>query len=190
MAPYLEFLKQLRFFNFGRNNNIDQEAPIEPQGNYIGQQVSHIEQRVDVDKLETLICLESLIVTCYQSLSWLVHNQTIRKECQQFEQHAQHHQEELKRIFPLFPKSEIAIESKVNQHLLQLKPSCLSLREVINLAINLTVLKTDIYKYFFRTFQEHRELLNSLLEDNAEEMYFLRQERNFHQNRLDAYLKV
>jgi hypothetical protein len=160
-----------------------QEDRIERQDNRIGQ-------HVDVEKLETLICLESLIAACYQSLAELLHNQTIRRECQQFEQHAQYHQEEIRKIFPLFPKSEIAIEIKVNHHLLQLKPSHLSLREVINLAINLTVLKTDIYKYFSRTAQEHHDLLNSLLEDNAEEMYFLRQERNFHQNRLDTYLKV
>jgi len=156
---------------------------------HIEQQESPIRQQVDIDKLETLICLESLIVACYQSLAWLVHNQTIRRECQQFEQHAQYHQDELRKVFPLFPKNDLAIEIRVNQHLLHLKPSCLSLREIINLAINLTVLKTDIYKYFSRTAGEHHELLNSLLEDNAEEMYFLRQERNFHQNRLDKFLK-
>lgn len=183
MAPNLRFLKQLSFFNFEKNSISAQELPIEQPANHIGQ-------HVDIDKVETLICLESLIVVCYQSLAWLVHNRTVRHECQQFEQHAQNHQEELRKIFPLFHKSEVAIEIKVNQHLLQLKPSYLSLREVINLAINLTVLKTDIYKYFFHTAQGHHELLNSLLEDNAEEMYFLRQERNFHQNRLNTFLKV
>jgi hypothetical protein len=156
---------------------------------HIEQQVSHIGQQVDLDKLETLICLESLIAACYQSLAWLVHNQTIRRECLQFEQHAQYHQEVLRRIFPILQKSELAIENKVNQHLLHLKPSCLSLRELINLAINLTVLKTDIYKYLSRTDPEHHEILNSLLEDDSEEMYFLRQERNFHQSRLDAFLR-
>jgi hypothetical protein len=156
-----------------------QEVPIQQQENYIGQYV-------DVDKLETLICLESLIAVCYQSLSWLVHNQTIRRECQQFEQNAKLHQEKLKRIFPLSPKNEVAIETRVNHHLLQLKLSCLPLREVINLASNLTNLKTDIYKYFSYTIQEHHGLLNDLFEENADEMYFLRQERNFHQNRLDT----
>ena len=167
---------------------LDQNLRIQQEEKHIGQQ--HIEQQVDVDKLEMLICLEALIVDCYHSLSWLVHNQTIRRECQQFEQHAQHHQEKLIKIFPFLQKSDIAIKNKVNHHLSQLKPSSLSLRELINLAINLTVLKTDIYKFFFNTLQEHHELLNSLLEDNAEEMYFLRQERNFHQNRLDTFLIV
>ena len=157
---------------------------------YVGRQENYTGQQVDIDKVETLICLESLIVACYQSLAGLVNNQTIRRECQQFEQHAQHHQEKLIKIFPFLQKSDIAIKNKVNHHLSQLKPSSLSLRELINLAINLTVLKTDIYKFFFNTLQEHHELLNSLLEDNAEEMYFLRQERNFHQNRLDTFLIV
>ena len=153
-------------------------------------QRAHIAQRVDVPKLETLICLEALIVVCYQSLGGLVHNRTIRSECQQFEHHAKLHQEELRRNFPLSQKSEAAIESKVDQHLLQLKPLYLPLRQVINLAINLTVLKADIYKNFSHTVQEDHEFLNSLLEDNVEEISFLRQERSFHQNRLDAYLKV
>ena len=148
------------------------------------------EVHVDVDKVETLICLESLIVACYHSLAWLLHNRTIRHECQEFEQHAKLHQDELRKIFPLSQKNEFNIENRVNHHLLQLKPSCLSLREVINLAINLTVLKMDIYKYFSRTVQGHHEVLYSLLEDNSEEMYFLRQEMNFHQNRLNTLLKV
>ena len=183
MAPHLEFLKQLHSLYFEKNS-------ISNQGAHMEQQVNPIEQQVDVDKLETLICLESLIVACYQSLAGLLHNRTVRRECQQFEQHAKYHQEELRKIFPLFQKNEMAIESKVNHHLLQLKPSHLTLREVINLSINLTVLKMDIYKYFSRTIREHHELLNGLLEDNTEEMNFLRQERNFHQNRLDAYLKA
>lgn len=136
------------------------------------------------------MCIESLLATCYQSLAWIVHNQTIRKECQHFEQHARYHQLELIKKFPLSSKSKAAIEAKVNQYLLQFKPSYLSLREVINLAINLNSLKMDIYKYLFHTNQAHHELLNSFLEDNAEELHFLRQEKNFHQNRLDTYLKV
>jgi hypothetical protein len=151
---------------------------------------SVIEQHVDVDKLETLICIETLLVICYQSISWLVHNQTIRKECQQFEQHAQYHQEELHKIFPLSQESKVAIENKVAQYLSQLEPARLPLREVINLAINLAALKMNIYKYFSHRLEEHHELLKNSLADNAEEMYFLRQERNFHQTRLDTFLKV
>ncbi len=156
---------------------------------HIGHQANHIARHVDVDKLETLICLESLIVVCYQSLSGLLHNHTIHRECQQFEKHARYHQKKLREIFPLSPKSEVAIEVKVDHHLLHLKPSYLSLREVINLSINLTVLKTDIYKYFYHTVQEHHELLYGLLEDNSEEMDFLRQEMNSYKNRLVTCLE-
>ena len=119
-----------------------------------------------------------------------MHNQTIRKECQQFEQHAQNHRDELTKTFPLSQKIKDSIESKVNKYILLFKPAYLSLREVINLAINLNSLKMDLYKYFSHTIQGHHELFNNFLEDNAEEINFLRQERNFHQTRLDTYLKV
>jgi hypothetical protein len=102
----------------------------------------------------------------------------------------QHHQEELRKIFSLSQKSEEAIERKVYKYLFQFKPPYLSLKAVINLAIHLTAFKMDIYKYFSHTIQEHRGLLNGFIEENLEEMDFLCQEKNFHQNRLDAYLKV
>ena len=183
MISRQEFLKQLRFFNFEKNSASQQEAPPEQQNN-------RMEHHEDVNKLETLICIESLLASCYQSLAWSVHNQTVRRECQHFEQHAMYHQEELIKNFPLNPESKVVIESKVNQYLLQFKPSYLSLREVINLTINLNSIKMEIYKYLFHTVREHQKILNSFLEDNAEEMHFLRQEKNFHQNRLDTYLKV
>lgn len=174
MINRLEFLKQFGFLSFEKDRVSGQDI--------------HVEQQVDVDEVETLICLESLLATCYQALAGLVHNQTIRKEYQQLEQHAQYHQEELKKIFSLSQKSEAAIESKVYKYLLQFKPPYLSLRAVINLAIHLTAFKMDIYKYLSRTVHEHRELLNNLFEDNVEEMNFLCHEKNFHQNRVDAYL--
>lgn len=149
---------------------------------------NQIEQRVDMEQLEILICLESLLVTCYQTLAGLVHNQTIRKEYQQFELHAQYHQEELRKIFLLSSKNEATIENKVYKYLLQLKPPCLSLKAVINLALHLSTFKMEIYKYFSHTVLEHHDLLNNFLEGNVEEINFLHQEKEFHQNRLGAYL--
>jgi len=176
MNTHLESIKQMLAFNHVRNDVPVEEAPME--------------EHVDIDKLETLICLESLIITCYQTIGGMVHNRTIRHECQQFEKHAKYHQDELKKIFPLSQKSEAAIEGKVSQYLLQLKPTYLSLKEIINLISNFTAFKVDLYKHFSRTVHEHRDSLNSFLQDNIEEMYFLNQEKNFHQNRVNEYLKV
>ena len=142
---------------------IPREEFLKQKENAFDRQKDHLEQQMDVEELEALICINSLLVTCYQTLAWLVHNQTIRKECQQFEQHLQYHLEELRKIFPLSQKSEVAIEMKTNQHLLQLKPAYLSLRELINLAINLSSLKMVIYKYLFHTVQGHHDLLNGYL---------------------------
>ncbi len=178
-----ESLKQTPSINFERNNILPQKDDNE-------RSEDQIKQHVAVYELETLLCLESLVVTCYQTLGWLVHNRTIRKECLQFEQHAQYHQEELRKIFKLYQKSEVTIESKVNQYLLRLKPSYLSLSEIINVIINFTAFKIDLYKYFSRTVQGHQRLLNNFLQDNIEEMYFLDQEKNFHKNRVNTYLNV
>ena len=169
-----ETFKQILNSDVKRNNVFSQGSPVG--------------QKVDVNKLETLICLELLLVTCYQTLGWLIHNRTIRLQCQQFEQHASYHQEELKKIFPLSRQSELTIENKVNQYILQIKPANLSLREIINLIINFTSFKIDLYKHFSRTSVEHQVILNSFLQDNVEEMFFLDQERKFHQNRVSAYL--
>jgi len=176
MNTHVESIRQLLSFNRKSND--------------VPAQVVHIEEFVDIDKLEMLICIESLIITCYQTIGGMVHNRTIRQECLQFEQHAKYHQDELKKIFPLSQKNEKNIENKVNQYLLQLKPAYLSLKEIINLISNFTSFKVDLYKHFSRTVHEHHDLLNSFLQDNVEEMYFLDQEKNFHQNRVNTYLKA
>jgi hypothetical protein len=173
MDNRLELLKHLGFPNSEKNRVL-----------------GHTVQQADIDKLETLICIEALLASCYQALEGLVHNQTVRKEYRQLEQHAYYHQEELKRIFPLSQKSEAAIENKMYKYLLQYRLPYLSLKEVINLAIHLTAFKMDIYKYFSHTAQEDHGFFNNLFEDIVEEMNFLCMEKKFHQHRLEAYLKV
>lgn len=153
----------------------------------IEQQEIHSKQPIDIDKIEVLICIESLLAVCCQTLAAQMHHQAARQECQQFEQRAQYHQQELRKIFPISEKSEVAIENRIYKYLLQLNPSHLPLKAVMNLDINLTALAIDIYKHFSRTFQEHHGLLKNFLEDNVEEMDFLCQEKQLHQNRLDTY---
>lgn len=128
----------------------------------------------DVDKLETVICLESVLDPYYQALEELVCDETIRKECQRFEQHVQYHQKELRRLFPLSQECEAAVDDKVCKYLMQLKPPYMFLRALINPAISLTANKMDIYKYFSRTDHEHHELLYNFFRDSIEEMNFLR----------------
>jgi len=126
----------------------------------------------DTDKIETLICLESLLDLCYQALAGLVHNQTVRKECQQFEEHAQYRQEELKKIFSLSQENEDNIENKIDKYVLKLKPLHLPMRALINLAINLTAFKIDIYKHLCHMVENYHELLDNFLEENIEEIDF------------------
>ena len=145
-------------------------------------QENHIGQPIDVDKLETVICLESVLGTCYQALAGLVHDQTIRKECQQFERHSERHQEELRKAFALSAENEISIKSKLYKYLLMLSPPYLFLRAVVNLAISLTSYKIDIYRYFSRRNRKHNEVFNSLLQDSIKEMDFLRHESKSYEN--------
>lgn len=146
---------------------------------------------VDCNKLETIICLEEVLKACYQTLAGMIHNNTIRKEFCRFEQHTQNRLEVLRRIFPVSQESKIAIENKHYDYLLMLKPPYLSLSAVINLAVNLTEQKIDIYRYFSLKDREGRELLNQFIEDSKQDLIFLCRERNFHQNIMaDAPLKV
>jgi len=144
-------------------------------------------QNVDIEKMETLVCLESLVETCYRILQGLVHNQGVRRECQQLEFHTQLRQEELIKIFSLSASHKNIINNKVNDYVLKLKPLQLSMRALINVAINLNHFKLDIYKHLNPLTEEHRGLLYNFLEENMEEIDFLRQEKNFHENRLDVY---
>ena len=131
--------------------------------------------------METLICLELLLADCYSVLEEKIRNRTIRKDCQYFRQHAQYHQEELKKIFSFSQKSETTVDTKVSKYLLQFKPLYLPLKGVINLAMHLSAFKMDLYKHLSLMAQEHQDILRNFLQDNTEEMEFLRHEKEFHQ---------
>ncbi|MEI7999433.1 MAG: hypothetical protein WCH62_08015, partial [Candidatus Omnitrophota bacterium] len=137
--------------------------------------------KVDVNKLEVVICMEGVLDSCYQSISHLIHNQTIRNECQRFRCRAKCHQEELRRQFLLSKENEIAIESKINKYLLLLDPKYLQLDGVLNLSVRLTSNKKDIYEYLSRTSQEHYASLSKFVKDSVEEMDFLQREISVHQ---------
>jgi len=141
-----------------------------------------IEEEFNTDKLEILICLESVSDVCYQILAGLTKDEAMRKECRRFEQYTEYRREELRRIFLPSSASEMIIQSKVAQCLIPLRSPHLAILEVFDLAVSLTAYKIDIYKYFFRMEQGHNDLLNDCVQDSKEEMNFLRQERKFYQN--------
>jgi hypothetical protein len=176
MDNRLGFLNKLNWFRFWQNRLPDHEE--------------NFKKWVDLNKLETVICLEKILNSCYPTLTGLIHNQTIRNECRRFEKLAEHHQGALCRVFPLSQSSEIAIEDKLYKYQLQLSPPNLFLSSVLDLAVNLSAHKIDIYRYLSLKDHEHRKLLNQFIEDSREEMIFLCRERNFHQNCWEDPLKV
>jgi len=139
-------------------------------------------QHVDTYQLETVLCLELVINSCYQMLARLSPYRNTREEYQRFELYAQFHQEKLRKIFPLSEESETAVENKVYQCLIQVHSSYLFLKAIIGLALTITTYKIGIYEHFSRTHPEHHELLDSFVVDSIEEMNFLYQERRLQQN--------
>ena len=168
MNVKLGFLRELNWTGFLKNHTLDQEDPHKKWG--------------DLNRLETVICLEKVLNACYQTMGGMVHNLSFRNECQRFEKQAQHHQGALSRTFPLSRESEITIEDKLYQYQVQLSSSYLNLSAVINFAINLSAYKIDIYRELSLKDKEHRKLINQFLDDSKEEMSFLRRERNYHLN--------
>lgn len=168
MNNRLGFLRKLNWFGFSQSRLPDQENTFQ---NWVG-----------LTKLETVICLEAVLIVCHQSLAGLIHNNTIRNECQRLGQLAHYHQEGLRKVYPISQESENSIRDKENKYLLHLKSSYLFLNSVINLAINLTEQKIDIYRYLSLKDREHRILLNKFIDESKEEFNFLCRERNYHLN--------
>jgi len=177
MINQLKLFKKPGWFDFGKFRILNQE--------------NHIDRQVDIGKLETVISLETVLVVCYLSLEHLIRNQNIRKECQRFRYQAQAHKEELKKLFPLSQESETAIENKANKYLLQLDHPFLFLGAILTLTISLAENKRGVYKYLFRTYKKHADFLNRFVEDNIEEINFLKRENKFYLNRIgDTRLKI
>lgn len=136
----------------------------------------------DIEKLETAVCLESVLEICYQSFAQLIHNRIIREESQKFRLISQKHQRELRQWLPFSLEVESRIEKRIQEYLVNLDPVRLSLSGVVNLSISLAAHKMDIYKYMQRTHSKHHYFFfNRLIEDSLEEMHFLRMEKEFHQ---------
>ncbi len=134
----------------------------------------------DLNRLETVICLEGVVNFCYPTLSGFVHNHAFRHDCQKFEKLADHHQRALTRVFPLSQEREIAITDKLINYQMLLNPPNLFFNSVINLTINLNEYKIDIYRNLSIKDRVHRKLFEQFIEDSKDELGFLCRERNFH----------
>ena len=86
------FLNKLNWFGVLQNRLPDQENTFQ---NWVG-----------LTKLETVICLEAVLIVCHQSLAGLIHNNTIRKQCQRLGELVNHHQEGLRRSIPFLKKAK------------------------------------------------------------------------------------
>lgn len=138
------------------------------------------EQLFDKEKLETSACLEYVLASCYKSLMFLIHNRNSRKEFQHLSQRSLVHQEHLMKLLEHEEDSEHHIEIKREQYLFNLNIDQLSVVGVLNLAISMSEHTMDIYKYLSRTCPQYGSLLDRLVQDNTEEIEFLRNELEFH----------
>ncbi len=138
-------------------------------------------QFFDKEKLETSACLEYVLLSCYKSLIFLIHNRYARKEFQHLAERSLAHQEQLMKLLEHEANSEHLIEIKREQYLSNLNIEHLSVAGVLNLSISMAEHTLDIYKYFSRTCPQYGSLLDRLVQDNVEEIDFLRNELEFHQ---------
>lgn len=138
----------------------------------------------DKEKLETSACLEYVLASCYKSLIFLIHNRNSRKEFQHLSQRSMIHQEQVMRLLGHEIDSEHNIELKREQYLSNLNIDQLSVVGVLHLAIGMAEHTMDIYKYLSRTCPQYGSMLDCLVQDNMEEIDFLRGELDFHQQKV------
>ncbi len=135
----------------------------------------------DKEKLETSACLEYVLSSCYKSLVFLIHNRHARKEFQHLAERSTLHQEQLMKLLEHDMDSEHNVELKREGYISNLNIEQLPLVGILRLSIGMAEHTLDIYKYLSRTCPQYGSLLDRLVQDNMEEIDFLRSELEFHQ---------
>lgn len=146
--------------------------------------LSKEEQLLDKEKVETAVSLEYILTACYRMLSYLLHNRSARREFQHLSQRSNLHQQNFIRLLEHDSSSEKNIEMKRDQYLSNLNIDQLSVVGVLNVAIGMASHTMDIYKYLSRTCPQYGGMLDRLVQDNVEEIELLRNELEFHQQRV------
>jgi hypothetical protein len=127
-------------------------------------------------EVEDLLCFERGIRFCYASLEMMMHNRTIRQQCQTFARWSLTNEEELEMILTESLSSEIKIEKKYPVY--TLPPDDFTLESVLGLGLVLAGYRLNVYQELRSQLSvKNRIRLNRIIAHVMEEIKFFKREK-------------
>ena len=127
-------------------------------------------------EIEDLLCFERAIRFCYASLELMIHNQAIRRQCQNFYQRSLIHEEELENILTEVVNTNIKIQKGYETY--SLPAEDLNIESILSLGLAVTEHRLNIYQELRNCLpMKSRILLTSLIAHVGEEIKFFQREK-------------
>jgi hypothetical protein len=127
-------------------------------------------------EVEDLLCFERAIRFCYASLEMMMHNRTIRQQCQHFSQWSLTNEEELEKILIESFDDEIKIEKKYPVY--TLPPDDFTLESVLSLGLVVAGYRLNVYQELRSQLSvKNRIRLNRIIAHVMEEIKFFKREK-------------
>jgi hypothetical protein len=127
-------------------------------------------------EIEDLLCFERAIRFCYASLEMMMHNRTIRQQCQNFSQWSLTNEEELEKIVLEAFDSEIKIEKKYAVY--TLPPDDFTLESILSLGLVVSGYRLNVYQEMRSQLSvKDRIRLNRIIAHVIEEIKFFKREK-------------
>jgi hypothetical protein len=127
-------------------------------------------------EVEDLLCFERAIRFCYASLEMMVHNRTIRHQCQNFSKWSLTNEEELEKILTEFSMSDIKIEKRHQAY--ALPADDFTLESILSLGLVIVEHRLDIYQELRTHLSvKNRIHLNHIISHIWEEIKFFKREK-------------
>lgn len=127
-------------------------------------------------EVEDLLCFERGVRFCYASLEMMVHNRTIRQQCQTFSRWSLTNEEELENILSESFASEIKIEKKYPVY--TLPPDDFTLESVLSLGLVVAGYRLNVYQELRSQLSvKNRIRLNRIIAHVLEEIKFFKREK-------------
>ena len=126
--------------------------------------------------IENLLCFERAIRFCYASMEMMVHNRTIRHQCQHFSKWSRTNEEELEKILQESPSSDY--KTAKAHHPYGLPPDDFTMESVLSLGLVVAEHRLESYQELRRQLPvRSRIVLNQIIAHVAEEIKFFKREK-------------
>ena len=147
------------------------------------QRFPYAVMEVNVQKVETAICLEAVVRVCCQAMAESIHNGRIGLECQLFAKEAMLSQNHLRQFLVDREASQRRI-TQMYQDCYDVNPPCLSPLGLIEVALRSCLEKVHVYKYLSRTTGSGpRRVFDKAIIRTLKEIKFLKSERAFQEGK-------